>query len=784
MADEKSASKPSPSELAALEHAFAAAPESDAYLALANAYLSLERYMEAMVVAKKGVRAQPGTTAGRVLLARIYAAQKRDQKALAELKGVLEEAPADADAVALGVEIHLRAGNREEAEALAARAFEASPGDEAIVAVATAHGLPVPQPPAPEPEPEPLPPEVPAAPAAAPPAATPAEAPAAIPAPPPSIPRSAAAPQQAAPPVVAPPVVAPASAPAQPQASQVPVHRFDSQRRGRAIDTTRWEEDDEPLADAAGAQRGMRRLGITVALLALVLGGWWGYTTWKAERDRTIDRLLTETNDFIRKDTWASYRAASDKAEEILDLDPGNFVAHAYLAYINALRWGEQGEGEDFQRRAREHLERAQAAGQRHGRLIAADAYLRAYSGDARSGIELLQKELEVQGSGQLQTALGIIQLRSGNLDDAAVTLRKAQADEPNSVRVLAALGELHRRRRMDGRALTFYDTALRIDGNHADSLLGKALLILDANEAELPAADHDKLLAQAEEQIDKVLALPEGSASARQLALAKFARAQLLYARGKRTEAEKLETEVFTLDPRNADVRLMRGRRLLRDGSIDEAVTEIRSALEIDRRATFYIDLTRALLSRRGGAREAVQELDEAIDVFPNDGRLRLLLGDALHASRDADRARAAYEKAIELEGGRLPEARAKIGAIWREKGDWKKARETLEEAVKEFGIAATGPNLAFALTELGRVLEDGPDRDHVAAFENYARAMRVADTYAPAHFFLGRMSAGAARNDAKQRQQATHALEAYLDLAPQGEWAGEAKTLLARLR
>ncbi|MFN7133739.1 MAG: tetratricopeptide repeat protein, partial [Myxococcales bacterium] len=79
----------SPAELAQLEHAFATDPSSDAYRPLAEAYLSMGRFMEAMVVCKKGVKAHPDTVAARVLLARVYAEQGKDKKAIEELQGAL-----------------------------------------------------------------------------------------------------------------------------------------------------------------------------------------------------------------------------------------------------------------------------------------------------------------------------------------------------------------------------------------------------------------------------------------------------------------------------------------------------------------------------------------------------------------------------------------------------------------------------------------------------------------------------------------------------------------------
>ncbi|HEY0840157.1 MAG TPA: tetratricopeptide repeat protein, partial [Vulgatibacter sp.] len=524
---------------------------------------------------------------------------------------------------------------------------------------------------------------------------------------------------------------------------------------------------------------------VATAVVAVAgLAGWYGFTRWSEARTLEISKLLDETNDQLRKDTYASYKAASEAADKILALDSKNYVAHAYLAYIAALRWGEQGEGDDFARKAREHLAKAKAAGQDHGRIVAADAYIQFFEGNSKGAEEAIGKVLEGgQRSGLLYTTLGTVQMWAGELDKAAATLKQAQGLEPNSVRVLSELGQLHRRRGMDAEAWTFYDAALRIDGEHADSLLGKALLILDANEVDRPKADKEKLFAEAEAQIDKVLHLPAGAISARQLALAKFARAQLLFARGKGDEGERLEQEAFTLDPGNPDIRLMRGRRLLRRSDVDGAVADIREAIRIDeRRATFYVDLSKALLAKSGGAKEAVQALETAIKTFPDSGRIWVLLGDAQRAVPSIDAARKAYERAIEVEKGKMPEARTKLGAIWREKKEYAKAEEELEKALKELGLTATGPTLASALTELGRVYDERPDRDVQQAFDRYAKAMTASESYAPPYFLVGRISA--AQRDRHQQKQAIESLEAYLRLAPKGDFADEARALLARLR
>src|SRR5438094_9739919 len=103
----------SPAELAKLEHAFATDPASEAYRPLAEAYLGMGRFMEAMVVCKKGVKAHPNTADPRVLLARVYADQGKEKKALEELNGALQVAPQDKLALRMMGALQIKTGEVE-----------------------------------------------------------------------------------------------------------------------------------------------------------------------------------------------------------------------------------------------------------------------------------------------------------------------------------------------------------------------------------------------------------------------------------------------------------------------------------------------------------------------------------------------------------------------------------------------------------------------------------------------------------------------------------------------
>src|SRR6516225_1374831 len=100
----------SPAELAKLEHAFATNPTSEAYKPLAEAYLAMGRFMEAMVVCKKGVKAHPNAAEPRILLALVYREQGKDRKALEEVLGALPLAPSDKGILRMAAELQLKLG--------------------------------------------------------------------------------------------------------------------------------------------------------------------------------------------------------------------------------------------------------------------------------------------------------------------------------------------------------------------------------------------------------------------------------------------------------------------------------------------------------------------------------------------------------------------------------------------------------------------------------------------------------------------------------------------------
>src|SRR3954467_13673802 len=143
----------SPAELAKLEHAFATDPASDAYRPLAEAYLGMGRFMEAMVVCKKGVKAHPSKPDPRVLLARVYAEQGKDKKALEELAGAIGIAPNDKLVLRMTGALQLKTGEADAGKTNLLKAWEIDPADEDTKAIFSQYKVEMPKPAAPPPPP-------------------------------------------------------------------------------------------------------------------------------------------------------------------------------------------------------------------------------------------------------------------------------------------------------------------------------------------------------------------------------------------------------------------------------------------------------------------------------------------------------------------------------------------------------------------------------------------------------------------------------------------------------
>jgi cellulose synthase operon protein C len=772
----------SPTELAKLEHSFASDPSSDAYKPLAEAYLDLGRFMEAMVVCKKGVKAHPNAADPRLLLARVYAAQNKDKKALEEVTGALQVQPEDKAALRMAGVLQLKTGEGDAGRANLLKAYQADPGDPETVTLLQQYKVEIPRPAAPAPVVAPVaapPPAAPEAPAAS---TVPVAAP--LPAEPRSQPAAAAgrisAPSQQA----ARTVSAPQPAATGPRRPRVVVEEVDD------------DEDDEPSSRRKGAPKGKGSKILSLVLLILIplfAGGYGWYSAQAKKRGRELKKNLDVATEQLKHDSFASYKKACEAADLALEVDPDSTAAHGYLAYAYAIRWGEHGGGDDARRQAEEHLAAAQKGKDLSSHLIAAQALIKTYSGDGKGALAALEtqvKELNDQNkaSSLLYLTLGLIQMNAGDLERARDSLERAQVLSPDDPRVYAGLGAVYRRLGQDNNAWKNYDFALRYEKDHPESLLGRSLLMLEQDEPNFAVASRD---------IKKLLEA-EPPPSPRQLATAQLARS-LLIARvalamptlkpdlqqklseatgvpvdpaKAKAELVKAEDTGFTLDKQNPELNLIKGRRLLAEGNYDAAAEEIRKAIRVDgSRAQFHVELAKALMGKPGGEKEASEALVTALKTMGDSPKLVVMLGNAYRRQGKLDDALAQYLRAVKDPKAKNPEARLAMGAIYRERSEWDKAKEQLEKAVQEF--FGQPDRVSMALTELGRVYQGKGDA--VKADDAFQRSLSSYEDYSPTYYFYAAFLA----KDPKQTGKVRTLAQEYVRREPKGEYLADAQRL-----
>ena len=731
----------SPAELSALEHAFASDPSSDAFRPLTEAYLAAGRFMEAMVVCKKGVKAHPDDPSARVLLARVYADQGKDRRGLEEIQAVLTAYPTFAAALRLAGIMHLRLGERSAGEAALRRAHEVSPDDPETRAALAQFNVS----------------------ASAPPAA--------------AAPRAASGPVAPMPPprmtTAMPAASFPSPAGATAMSSEMPTPTPPPDRRARNVALSEQLAEQYKTKEftiVAGVKKPKHRRGTLTAtltlavVLAVALGGWFFFAKARKERIEAIDRLVKETVPLLEKDTAPAYGDAAKKAEEILSKDSDSVAGRAFLAYADSILALEHGGGDAAKNAAIAQVEAARKAQQRHSHLIAAEAYLKALGGDFAGAQETVKSVTEGEGSQSpvLHSALGAILMRAGDLDGARDQLTPAQKAAPGDARLAWLLGEQYRRRGegYELQAVGFYDYALRIEKEHLGSILGKGLVLIGRGQADEAAKAADAVLA------------PNAGASKPQQALAMAIRAGALAAQGKGAEATAAEAEAGKLDPTSADIPHLAGQRRMREGDPKGAAEQFQRAITMEpRRVAVYADLVRAQLAQEGGAKTAIDTVKKAISRVGESPRLVLLLGDAYRATGDADLAQGQYQKAIQL-GGKFPDARVALARLYRSKSPPNVAGALVEltSAIDEYGQGGAG-GAAAAYVEMAEA-ERARNAKPAVLHDLYEKALQKDPASCEALW-------GSARTepDARRLSDAGKArLASYAKLCPKGPHAAEA--------
>ena|GEM_PF-5514604 len=770
-------------ELVKLEQSFAANPSSDAWLPLAEAYLAMSRYMEAMVVARKGARAQPNSPRPRVVLAEVYAAQGKDAKAKEEIQAALQMAPGDMVALRLCGHLQMKLGEREEGTAKLLAAAKADVTDMKTQALLAEWGIPMPVPP-------------PVTVAAAGRVLASPSSPTLPSAGPPVVPQgfarqvavSAAPTAPTFPAAPAFPVAGGMSAPV--SASAPPMPLMVSAPPVRRPEWIAPADLEEPKKRASSNTA----LWSLVILFIGVAGGgiyyFWGQH--KAEQQQKVTRALLEAETQFRLDNHAAYQKAADHAREAIRFNSSSAAAHAYLAYAQVIRATEHAGGDSALEEARRHLAIAKQSGEELSYMHMAEALLESYFGRVEQAERVLsaivqKHESEGRKPARLLMTLGALQMDLGDLDAASESLEKSQSIAPEP-RVYALSGKLARQKGSTSEARRLYEAALRQERSHPDSLIGRSWALLEQEEPNASYIDAS----------DNIYHLLGGTLelSVRQQAMALMLQS-LLVARvlvdlpllqppefrerlrvaarmGTREQnlktIQESDTGAELIDGKNPELRLIRAQRFAAEKRMNDAIQEANKLIsEVPSRVHFRIELARLWMRRNAASKEAESVLRAAETMAPRNPVIPVLLARVLLSQNKVDSAIGVLQNALKTTESvtvKNPEAKMLLAQSFREhKRDYPQAVALYTGAASEFGRDKV--NVARSYLELGITYERMGDSQK--AKEAYEQAMTVDYAYEQAYCNLAKLLESSA--DAQDKERLQRLAEVYWRAWTQGE-------------
>jgi tetratricopeptide (TPR) repeat protein len=721
-----------------LELQFAQNPESSVYVDLCEAYLDQGRFMEAMVVCKKGIKAHPDAVEARVLLSKVYARQKKYKRALDELDDLATSKPKDPAVFIARGRVRDESGDAKGAVDDWKKAVDLDGKHSEAAKLLAQKGITYP-----EPEPEPEPP--PAKPTSGVSRFGPPTDPG-IKGPPPPPPTTDDVDSADIVVARAPSSATPRSSPRVPISSPsgpppVTLRGRDVQERAASFaqvdphvrfvpQKLEGEEELEEIARKVAEQsqkedRGKPKTTLLLlagmAILAVVIIV---SVTLNKRKVEAIDTLTSESLRAFNRDTYGSYKAASAALEEIRDdWDDEHALTLGRLAHTYAILYGEHGESELLTKLV-EAVNQAQKHAPAVSHTIAAQGLAALYSGENRQAsakaafdaIDPVVRKLEAEGAAPTHAdlTLGIIEMHLGLYDEATKRLGRVAEVLPGSVSAKVWFGRAAYRAKRYGTAQNAFDAALRAEPSHPGALANLALVHVERGL--LGAAGEDLL------KFDDFAAKHPKEISRPDAALAEYARSEVFRGAGEEDQANGAYAQAVRLDPRNADFPYGLGRWLLENGKPQEALAPLKKAVSMEpNRLAFLIELAEAHMQspdREFGAAEKL--INDALAKAPDRSEPPLAKARLLRRKKD-ERAEEYMKGLLKTKPLAKVQIHAELGRLYRGLGRMDEAKAAFVESIQ--GMDSYPPSeQAEVLVSYGRLLED--TGDPATAYNSFEQA------------------------------------------------------------
>ncbi len=761
----------------ALEIEFAKNPTLDACLPLCEAYLAVKRYMEAMVVCKKGIKnAQVSDPRGRVMLARVFVEQGKLPKAEAELVQLTAEFPDNGSVLELQGRVLMDQGRGPDAIRVLNQALRADPTLKQARAWLTALGAAAPAAVAPAvtdatstpPSAAAAPPVAPTLPSAASRATTmpppnPGGPPPGLPRPPPSRPTAGSLPTL--PPISPPPE--PLSLPHEPAARR-PLGNLDDFFAPNALGFS----DENSNVETAGPGRltilgfvpkSAGSLKTTLLVFFAVVAVVAVYLSIKHVQFKSQHKITTafaKVRTAINDDRYGRYKDAIKLANSVLEIKEDHVYALSAVAFAEAVLATEHNEPGA--------LEKAQAAIARVAPTvdnqteygIAARALIAYASKKYDEGLAGITPLIDKGANDPfvLMEAYRLMSLNKPNDKATLAVLRQLIQSVSSQPRVFNYLGWHYYAESDWSRASKFFDQTLQNGKGHPMALLGRSLVSLDQGVG-LEAKQKDIT-----KDVQEVFALPAEDRSPAVSAVAHFVYSQLYRWQTDTSKADEEYRTAVKLDPTNPIFPFRRGTALLAGGHGHEAVEMFRQVLAMEPTNVKYLKRLAEAQTVAHSFDEAKTTLDKLATQAPHDSELPLLQGHWWLAKNDPEQAIKAYQK-VSREDGADPFSLAQIAtsAAMRTTDNKARAIKLMDDLLSKLPEGVSGSVQARVWCELGQDYE--ATGNHAKALQSYENGINQYRYEAGCQWLLCRAEGG-------------EACKTYLQLEPHGRYADEARS------
>jgi tetratricopeptide (TPR) repeat protein len=731
-------------DIADLEAAFAKEPAS-AFQPLTEAYLSQGRFMEAMVVCKKGIKAEPDNADGRLLLARVYAEQGKVPKAITEVQKLLDLDGEHANAhFTLGT-LHERAGRFDEAIESWKKAFELDPQHAEAVEALQAKGVEVELGPSPE--------EIAAEEAriaaeeeakrkaeeeaAA--AKKAAEEEAAA--------KAAAAENPASPPPGEMPTTPPTGELAQPSSNKPPPRPRPNKpaAAGQQQFQSAFMGGYDPVAQQKNQSKKFG-LGFTFALFAvlLVVAAVLIFVLYGAkQRADQVAKFTTAAEKSLKRDTTKDLINAVASLEQALEVDDEHANSAARVAYIYEVLVYERGlkerdlieriEKGDIKVTFKNSLERAEDVAEDNPYTIVAKAISHIRRDEAGTAVKILK---EKEGNAFIDVWLARAYLANGETKPALAIVEKHGKNVTNAGQ-LAAVGMVYRAAGQRVNAGLALNTAIKTSDDHDVARAQRAMLSLEVSDMTMSYGDVKYLADMGKDAI-----------GTKQYGLMALGRAELARLNDRSNDAASDFKTAFDLIPKDPDALVIKARGEKAANKRTDAVGSLEQAVKQDKTR---VGSWAALIQYAAEAKkltDAEKAFQDAQKIWPDHPELTVARGYIHLRKRKFDAGiaelRAASKKLEDKESNIL----TMIGILELVKGDAAASVKSLTQAATMLK-GTTGKERAWTYTTLGRALQrTDAEGEAKGAF---AEAIKSNGTYPDAYYYFGQLLEKQGSSEAK---------------------------------